>query len=261
MTRAVPLCAIVVGLSFASGLTMPVAGQVAAVSMLVLDDRTDWPVPAVRVAIPGERAERATDDAGRLLYAVSKPGKVAFVLTRLGYMPGAVAIDVAANDTARITFVMTPLAQTLATVTISDTMASVSPFLAGFERRLRAHAGSAVFITRSEIDRRKPVEVSDLFQRLPSVTVHGSTIVSRRIQRPVIRGSGGNFFLDLANCPLRVAVDGQLMSAGYSVNDLVGEEIHGIEVYPGPSTIPAQYASMQRDAPCGLIAVWTRRDR
>jgi hypothetical protein len=32
------------------------------------------------------------------------------------------------------------------------------------------------------------------------------------------------------------------------VNSIPPSEIHGIEVYPGPSTIPAEYASMRRDA-------------
>jgi len=45
------------------------------------------------------------------------------------------------------------------------------------------------------------------------------------------------------------------------VNSIPPSEIHGIEVYPGPSTIPAEYASMRRDAACGLIVIWTRRDK
>ena len=68
-------------------------------------------------------------------------------------------------------------------------------------------------------------------------------------------------FLDLANCPLRVAVDGQLKEPGYSLNLLAPEEIHGIEIYPGPSTIPAEYATMASNGACGVIVIWTRRDK
>ena len=50
-------------------------------------------------------------------------------------------------------------------------------------------------------------------------------------------------------------------SGRFAVNSIAPEEIHGIEIYPGPATIPAEYASMTRDASCGLIAIWTRRDK
>jgi hypothetical protein len=60
---------------------------------------------------------------------------------------------------------------------------------------------------------------------------------------------------------LRVVVDGHLREWGFAVNTLTPEEIHGIEVYPGPGTIRAEYASISRDASCGLVAIWTRRDK
>ena len=56
-----------------------------------------------------------------------------------------------------------------------------------------------------------------------------------------------------------MAVDGQLREWGFAVNNIAPEEIHGIEIYPGPATIPAEFASMKRDANCGLIMIWTRR--
>ncbi len=114
---------------------------------------------------------------------------------------------------------MTAVTQTLATVTVRDTANSLSRFLSGFDRRLANHAGSATFITREEIDKRE----------------------------------------DLANCALQVAVDGQLKEWGFAVNSIPPKEVHGIEIYPGAATIPAEYASMRRDASCGLIMIWTRR--
>jgi hypothetical protein len=100
-----------------------------------------------------------------------------------------------------------------------------------------------------------------LLRRVSSIKIADSLgvlmAVSRRMQKPIIR----NKEPDLANCPLQVAVDGQLKEWGYAVNTIAPSEIHGIEIYPGPATIPAEYASMRRDANCGLILIWTRRDR
>jgi hypothetical protein len=56
-------------------------------------------------------------------------------------------------------------------------------------------------------------------------------------------------------------VDGYLREWGFAVNSIPPEQIHGIEIFPGPGTIPAEYASMSRDASCGLVAIWTRRDK
>jgi translation elongation factor EF-4 len=36
------------------------------------------------------------------------------------------------------------------------------------------------------------------------------------------------------------------------------EEIHGIEVFAGPASIPVQYGGAGSNKWCGLIAVWTR---
>ena len=259
--------------TLALGLCLTLAGslraQSGAVELLVIDDATDAGLPAVHVTVAGQPGEGATDARGRFLYAPRRPGKVVLLFRRLGYNPGTLTVDVAAGDTARVTFAMTPTVQTLSTVTVKDTTNSLSPFLSGFDRRLANHAGSATYITRAEIEKRKPGQTTDLLRRVSSLTIVDSAGIlmaaSRRSQKPVQRGGrgalGGSLgaVLDLAPCPLQVAVDGQLKEWGYAVNAIQPEEIHGIEIYPGPATIPAEYASMRRDANCGLIMIWTRR--
>ena len=145
--------------------------QAGSVALLVIDDATDAAVPDVRVSVLGQLGEGVTDARGRFLYVSPHSGRVAFVLRRLGYLPGTLMVDVGAPDTARVTFALTPATQRLATVTIRDTIASTSPFLSGFEHRVRAHAGSATYITRSDIERLHPLQVTDLLRRVSSVTV------------------------------------------------------------------------------------------
>jgi outer membrane receptor for ferrienterochelin and colicin len=36
------------------------------------------------------------------------------------------------------------------------------------------------------------------------------------------------------------------------------EEIHRIEVFAGPASIPVQYGGSGDDKWCGMIAIWTR---
>ena len=260
---------IAVALSLA--LAPALGAQSGAVALLVIDDATDAPVPDVRISIVGQTTEGVTDARGRFVYPVPKPGKVVLIIRRLGYNPGTLSVDVAGGDTARVTYAMTAAVQTLTTVAVKDTLNSASPFLSGFDRRLANHAGSATYITRTEIDKRKPSLTTDLLRRVISISVVDSAgvlmAVSRRLQKPMqqsvrgqrMNGSAVTSTLDLANCPLQIAVDGQLKEWGYAVNSIPPEEIHGIEIYPGPATIPAEYASMRRDANCGLIMIWTRR--
>ncbi len=240
--------------------SLPLRAQSGAVELLVIDDATDASLPQVHVTIAGRPIEGVTDDRGRFVYSSPRPGKVVMLVRRLGYNPGTLSVDVVAGDTARVTFAMTAVPQTLSTVAVRDTTNSLSPFLSGFDRRVANHAGSATYITRDEIDKRKPSLTTDLLRRVTAISLVDSSgvlvAVSRRMKKPVIRaGQLG----DIAPCPLQVAVDGQLKEWGYAVNSISPEEIHGIEVYPGPATIPAEYASMRRDANCGLLMIWTRR--
>jgi len=253
--------AILAALAVALAVPRYAEAQTAVVSILVIDDATDAPLAGVRVSVAGVESERVTDDRGRLLYRAQASGKVALLFRRLGYELGALMVNVVAGDTARVTFAMTPVPQRLADVTVRDSMTSRSPTLAGFERRALNHAGSAAYITRADIAARRPARATDLLRRISSIKIIDSAgvvmPVSRRSDKPVIAGQE----FDLAPCPLRVVVDGHLREWGFAVNSIAPEEIHGIEVYPGPGTIPAEYASMSRDSSCGLIAIWTRRDK
>jgi hypothetical protein len=253
-------------LVFCLAIAPALGAQSSAVELMVIDDATDAALADARVSVIGQPNEGVTDTKGRFVYAVPHPGRVVLLIRRLGYKPGTLTVDVAAGDTARVTFAMTAAVQTLAKVDVRDTMTSASPFLREYERRLANHAGSATFIPRTEIEKRKPSRTTDLLRRVSSLTIVDSAGIlmaaSRRMAKPVQRGGAlGGLVLDLAPCPLQVAVDGQLKEWGYAVNSIPPEEIHGIEVYPGPASIPAEYASMRRDANCGLIMIWTRRDK
>jgi len=232
-------------------LASPLRAQTGVVSLLVLDDATDSAVPGVRVSIVGQVGEGVTDAEGRFLYIASHAGRVALVLRRLGYTPGTLMVDVQPHDTARVTFALTIAPQTLAAVDVRDTLTSASPFLSGFERRARVLAGSASYITRHEIDAAHASRMTDLLRRTMSLTVEDSAgaviVLARRSGR-------------MAKCPMQLGVDGELLY-GFNLNTLVPEDVHGIEIYPGPATVPAEFASMRGTSRCGLIMVWTRRDQ
>ena len=70
--------------------------------------------------------------------------------------------------------------------------------------------------------------------------------------------------LSIEKCYIAVMIDGMIMNGNpsdkaFDLRQLPKpEEIHGIEVFAGPSSIPMQYGGMGDGKWCGMIAVWTR---
>jgi hypothetical protein len=244
-----PLLAIVALMCF---VPRPTNAQGLVVALQVIDDATDAPLPEVRVSIIGEALEGATDEKGRCVVLARKAGKLPVLLRRLGYSPASVMVDVSATDTTRLTVAMSSSVHTLGTVAVRDTMNRSSSMLSGFHHRLSLPNGSAKFITRETIDGQRPLQTLDLFRSIPSielVNIGGTRVPASK--RGVRIGS--------APCPIQIGVDGSLKAAGFDANVIPVSEIYGIEVYPGPATIPREFASIRSESGCGLIMIWTRR--
>jgi hypothetical protein len=52
--------------------------------------------------------------------------------------------------------------------------------------------------------------------------------------------------------------DGLVLGPEFGINEIPAVEIHGIEIYAGPATIPVEYRGSLANGTCGLIMVWTR---
>ena len=171
--------------------------------------------------------------------------------------------------------------QKLETVTVKDSADFVSARLAGFERRRLLKPGSVTFITGEEITKRGTIRLSDALRRARGVVIvddaNGDKLVaSSRTQLP----SGGGFLVrgvakrapvgaspnggdasstaGLAPCIMPVAVDGQLKEKSFAIDEIPVTDVHGIEVYPGSGSLPAEFGSMKPDGWCGLVMIWTR---
>lgn len=90
-----------------------------------------------------------------------------------------------------------------------------------------------------------------------SARLAGYTVaISTRGAKPT-RNTGGAGFA-LVQCVMRVVVDGTLMPALFNIDEIVPRDVHGIEVYNGPSRMPPELAGLRTDSWCGVIAIWTR---
>ena len=125
----------------------------------------------------------------------------------------------------------------------------------------RQEKGGGRFVTKSEMDRKGKILLSEALRGLRGVSIinfQGSNVVvSRR------RGK---------TCPLYVFLDGLRMRGTLSlpaddlrpmappmnavdIDTLPVEEVVGVEVYIGPSEVPIQYNQFNA---CGVLLIWTR---
>ena len=81
--------------------------------------------------------------------------------------------------------------------------------------------------------------------------------VSTRGAKPT-RLTNGRPGFALVQCVMRVSIDGILLPALTNIDEIVPNDVHGIEIYFGPARTPPELAGLRTDNWCGLIAVWTR---
>ncbi len=134
-----------------------------------------------------------------------------------------------------------------------------SPFLEEFRERVRR--GMGTYITRAQIERQRPMFVTDLLRGVPGVELRGGGVGSRPVVA-VGRSTG-------RTCTARIFVDGMLLNPTmmtpsgpradvFRIDDVVHpSSVEGIEIYRGMSTMPPEF--LTADAECGVIAIWTRR--
>lgn len=239
---------------------------------LVVDNATEAPLQGARVTLLSERGGRlqtvTTGRDGRFSFT-PHPGHYSFRVERLGYVDVSTPRVRVVRDSVELEIRMRDDAVMLAPVTVVARAGRTSPVLAGFYHRLENGFGR--YITREQIERRKPGQLSDMLRMLPGVQLRGrrsgigyDVVFSRSLTRP-----GG--------CPVQVFLDGMLVNRptlatqgrdtlrdnsspadeAIPIDHLADpSEVEGIEVYPGLAGMPAAF--MGPNARCGTVAIWTR---
>jgi len=188
----------------------------------------------------GRAVARTTDRSGHATFAGLAPGSYGIVIERLGYGVARDSLDLRAGSRTLVTVELAAEALALEPIVVSTTRRAAD--MGGFEQR--RHTGLGHFITRSELEERHPIHVSDLLSPLAGVRV---TPAPTRFGSEV-RMRGG--------CLPDLVIDGVLMRpfAGLGIDDYVAPgDVEAVEVYRGPQA-PLQLSN----SPCGAVVVWTR---
>ena len=233
----------------------PAPGEAAVITGRILDKVSLIGLPGVEIRFLEGPGTTVTDSAGDFRVETLAQGSVILVLRKLGYAQVGVPLDVRDGDSLHVATTMTRISQDLDTVrVVGRSEALAAPRLAGFERRRLLHRGT--FFTREQLERTPSVSIGDVLRGIPSIRVREDqpgmlTIESTRGLRLDRDGRP-------VPCRIRVMVDGFLMPFGTPMPVASPKQLHGIEVYSGPATIPRELAPNGEDAFCGLVAMWTK---
>lgn len=207
-----------------------------------------------------KRTTVVTNAGGKALIPDIAPGRMIIRARKIGYQQGQIVVS-AEPGRNTLPIILDPTeAPVLDTVrVVGDRRVAGFGRHDEFEARRLSGIASASF-TREDIRKRNPVDIWQLLTAVPSVRIVDSgtvTVESTRSARPTPD-------MSIEKCYLLIIVDGMPMnvSPGQKAFDLrllpKPDEVFGIEVFAGPSSIPVQYLKSGDGAWCGAIAVWTR---
>jgi carboxypeptidase family protein/TonB-dependent receptor-like protein len=217
----------------------------------VTDSSNGAPVVDAEVWVGNTRS--ATDSLGRALLPL-RGGHATVVVRRIGY--GDERREVRAGP-GSLDVALTPAPVAVGTVAASSRRMPLSPPLRRFYERMERGRGS--FVTREQIDRRKPRRLTDLFREIPGVRVAPTP----RGERLVMTGATPAMYRvdprwEPGDCPVQYYLDGISYQPDYAgvPNDVRPDEVEGIEVYRRLSEVPVEYR--RPGAECGVVLIWLR---
>ena len=259
---------------------VPTSDSRAVVAGRVTERGTKAGLSGVEVRVVGDTAHVNTDSTGNFVLATTARGGAIVMLRKIGYSPITVPLDLSPGDSLHIETGLNRTVTNLDTLKVVGKSASVAPArLAGFENR-REHNRGGVFITPEELEKTGSTSIADVLRKVPGIRIMDASfgklvVASTRGGRLDVNGQP-------VVCRIRVMFDGALMPINERPNTRNGsitgggvggmpppdleiplptsspKLIHGIEIYPGPASMPRELIPHGEDAFCGLIAIWSK---
>ena len=247
-----------IALVLVSASTVLAQGRPALVVGTVIDRATGLRISGVAVSATGGANTASTDEEGFFALAVS-PGRLTLGFSRAGYIAGGLDTATTPGDTLRLHFTMTAgarsAAQPLDPVAVVTQGAGLpTPFL----RRMALKGGGRYFVA-DDIKKLNPPHVPGLLQRITGgmmVYTGGSMVLVTKRGQSGMRTRSGD------DCPYDIILNDIPMPVDFDLRAIRPEDIVGIEVYNGPSSVPVELGGTKAGDPaCGVVAIWTRGGR
>ena len=222
-----------------------------AVSGKLIDQYTGNPIPGATITLVTDQNRPVgsavkTGNDGSFSINAPFPGTYRLQANVAGYVTAVTpAFELLPGDHLTMNWRLLAGAVSLRPIAIVGNANPKSKRLSGFEQRAQRRA-FGYFITRDQIDKLRPFEVSDLLRTVPGLQV-----------LPSLRGFG-NVVRTIEGCTPAIYLDGtRFPLMGESIDDIVNPmALEGIEVYTHAAEVPAEFQGPFSN--CGVIALWTR---
>jgi hypothetical protein len=242
-------------------LLLPLPVHAQRVVGRVVDATTSAGIPnvEVRVESAGNTTVRSISDSTGHFVARVNTGAGTYRVSahHLAYSPSRAEVDVGEQDQVEVVIRLAVTALSLPPLEVVGRSRAPDPYLERNGFYERKAAGFGAFIDPEEVERRRPMNTTDLFHRVSGVRVihvggiRGNDIRITRAEDPT--------------CPPRVYIDrviarrGGRMGAGDTPLDVLipPSNIHAIEIFRSPSEIPTEFGGV--DVSCGVVVIWTKR--
>jgi hypothetical protein len=201
---------------------------------------TGRPVPNAEVRVRHAQSSTKTDDVGRFVLGGLPAGTQVLLVRQIGFAIAELPVELRPGRALSL-----DVRVTRAVALDSVRVLASRPTLAEFEynRRTNLHGR---FLTLSEIQRSNAKQTSDLLPLLGGYVMMGRGRLVKMMETDY--DPPGTHACKGAN----VVIDGV---DGLEVDDVLPNQIAGIELYKDAASAPLQYAGR---ANCGLIVIWLR---
>lgn len=220
-----------------------VLSQGADVTGVVVDSASGAGIALAEVVVDGSSVRVLTDEHGA--FRLSPAGVLPFTIRvrRLGFEPRTMAVT--APLRSRMLVRLAPAQRYLDAVVVRAERTRYTGRLAGYYSRLE-HRTQGVFITREDLEREKPTQLTDMLQRQPGVRITRGRPGAQSVR---MRGR---------DCRPLVWLDGAPMTAGdVDLDSFAPTSLEGIELYLGASA-PSGFQAARGQSECGTVLLWSR---
>lgn len=223
------------------------AQSVGAISGTVKDS-AGTPIPGVEVVLLQLKGFARSDSLGVFRFGSVPTGNRQLHFRRLGFAPKSIDAKVAEGQDLALSVVLEASATEIEGMTVEE-LTRRRQLLSDFYDR--SSRGFGHFVTRDQIEKRNPMNLSDMMRMIP-----GARLVPLRAGgQSALRFSRAQ--LGTRDCPPQYWVDG-VKAWNLNIDDIVPQDVEGIEVYSGASTVPPQFNTREGTTICGVVLIWTR---
>jgi len=208
----------------------------------VTDSLTGAGIIGAEVRLVGRAASVVSGERGLFSLLVSDATSGILEARRLGYRPAQLTVR-SADEPVEIRLASS--GQSLVPIQIRARREKYTGRLAGYFSRLERRT-QGVFITREDLEREQPTQLTDMLQRTPGVRVTRGRPGAQSIR---MRGR---------DCRPLIWLDGAAMPAGdVDLDSFSPASLEGIELYLGASA-PAGFQAARGQSECGTVLLWSR---